>query len=73
MLIAVVALVASQALLAALLFGTAALDRSAAAHALFERHPLLPRGWRQRRALDAHRRRLARLGAATERARAAMQ
>jgi hypothetical protein len=67
MLAAVIALVVSQAVLAVLLFGTAAMDRSLI-DGVVERHPLLPRGWRQRRTLRAHRRRLDRLGVAVERA-----
>lgn len=68
MVTAVVALVLSQVVLAILLFGTAAIDRSVVVDQVLGAHPLVPRGWRQRRALDAYRRRLDRLGAATERA-----
>jgi hypothetical protein len=68
MLVAVVAILVSQAVLAVLLFGTVAMDRSMI-DGVLERHPLLPRRWRQRRALRAYRRRLDRLGDAAERAR----
>lgn len=59
MLVAVVALIVSQAVLALLLFGTEVIDR----------HPLVPREVRRRRTLRTYRRRMERLGGAVERAR----
>jgi hypothetical protein len=68
MLTALVAVVVSQVVLAVLLFGTVAMDKVAMGDAL-DRHPLLPRRWREARTLRSYRRRLDRLGGAVERAR----